>query len=41
MALAKGTRNVAVWGNQVDHNYDDRLGSVDYNIDGTGTDPTA
>ena len=30
-----------MWGTQVDHNYDDRLGSVDYNIDGTGTDPYA
>lgn len=38
-ALAKGAYNAAMWGNHIWRNYDDRLGSKDYTIDGTAMDP--
>lgn len=40
-ALAKGSYNLGVWDNHIWRNYDDRKGSVDYNIDGTAMDPYA
>jgi len=39
MVFAKGARNAAMWDNDVYGNYVSRMGSVDYNIDGTGTEP--
>ena len=41
VVFAKGARNVAAWSNDIHDNYDDRLGTRDYNIDGTGMDPYA
>jgi hypothetical protein len=40
-AFAKGTVHAAMWNNHIYENYDDRMGSEDYNIDGTGLDPYA